>query len=119
MILGSAVPTMVWSIAASSAASSRPVKVPTSCGRVSRTIPDVWNSVSAVAVTATSFDFGLGLGYPECGADHSASARSVDQRQRMQQRRSQPKRSEPHALVDVAEGERRAPHRNDEDAGRD
>ncbi len=38
---GSAVPTIVWSMAASNAASIRPVIVPISCGRVSRTSPEV------------------------------------------------------------------------------
>src|SRR5262245_43923103 len=42
MIRGSAVPTMVWSSDARSIASIRPAIVPTSCGRVRRTSPDVW-----------------------------------------------------------------------------
>jgi hypothetical protein len=41
MMLGIAVPTMVWSSAASSSVSIRPASVPTNCGRVSRMKPEV------------------------------------------------------------------------------
>ena len=41
MIRGSAVPTIVWSSAASNIVSISPSSVPTSCGFVSRTNPDV------------------------------------------------------------------------------
>src|SRR5580765_752871 len=54
MMRGSAVPTIVWSIAARSAASSRPVSVPISCGRVRRTTPEVAYCVSEVVVVIGS-----------------------------------------------------------------
>ena len=47
---GSAVPTIVWSMAASSAASIRPIMVPISCGRVSRTSPEVTYCGSLIGV---------------------------------------------------------------------
>ena len=53
MMRGSAVPTIVWSIAASSMVSSRPVIVPTSCGFVSGTIPAVKYCGLAAAVAST------------------------------------------------------------------
>src|SRR5262245_27127985 len=44
MMRGSAVPTMVWSMAARRSAKVSPPSVPTSWGLVSRTMPEVWNS---------------------------------------------------------------------------
>src|SRR4026209_111763 len=49
MMRGSAVPTIVWSRAASSTASIRPDSVPTICGFVSSIAPDVRQTVSLVA----------------------------------------------------------------------
>ena len=57
MMRGSAVPTIVWSIAASSAASSRPVSVPISCGRVRRTSPDVTYTGSEAAAVDMRMTF--------------------------------------------------------------
>src|SRR6476620_8891354 len=54
MIRGSAVPTMVWSIAVRSAASSRPVIVPINCGFVRRTRPEVTYTGSDVDMGAGS-----------------------------------------------------------------
>jgi hypothetical protein len=52
MMRGSAVPTIVWSMAASNAARSRPVIVLINCGRVRRTSPEVtYTGSDAVDIT--------------------------------------------------------------------
>ena len=50
MMRGSAVPTMVWSRAASSTTRTSPVSVPISCGRVRRIKPEVRKVSTAAAI---------------------------------------------------------------------
>src|ERR1044072_9406172 len=89
MMRGSAVPTIVWSIAARRAASSNPVSVPTSCGRVRGTMPEVWyfRSVAAVAIAGTPFSDRLILLAPRAGAQKAAQRLEVRLVQRIDRNR--------------------------------